>query len=306
MGTEFQPRVLILEDEADWRKQFAAYLARTRWKTRITVDYADTLAKAKRLVDKHVYDLVLIDLKLAEWEDETDFGGMEFLKVLDRFTKSGPTKSIVISAYGTPSHVKTAWKQHGILDYFEKQRLPEEEDKVIKAMEEAIRLAIEEREKSASSRRVLIVEDDAEWQSLLDRDIEAIGHQTKIVPRPNLASQVLKQEPQDLVVLDLVFDEADEKYVRAMSLLAELVEQSVPVIIVSGYGTILLADMAFRKYGVIAFIDKKHYDSAEFQAIVREIIGGAQRLLTPEDKQVVDYLKKKILDKIRKGERLAF
>lgn len=300
---ELCPRVLIVEDESDWREILAGYVAKTEWKAKLIIEYADTLSTAVRLLKQQIYDLVTIDLKLAEWEDEETFGGMELLKVLDEFSRDKPTKTIIISAYATPVHVRKAWKEHEVSDFFDKKSL--DPDQIIEAIEEAIRAALDERQSSAS-RKVLIVEDDKDWQHQLRRDVEALGHEVEAVYRLTHALKELKQQPPDLAIIDLVFDGADDViYLSGMELLAKLVEQDIPVVIVSAFGTVALARIAFREYGVIAFIDKKRYDSHEFQEIVREVVGSSQKPLSPEDQRIVEKLKEEVLDKIRRGEPLA-
>ena len=297
------PRVLIVEDELDWRKILAEYVAKTEWKSQAIIEYAENISKASRLLKKELYDLVLIDLKLAEWEDEETFGGMEVLKLLDEFARGKPTKAIVISAYGTPVHVRKAWKEHGVLDYFDKKHL--EQDQVVEAIEKAIRAALTERQ-SIACRRVLIVEDDEEWQEILRVDIEALGHEAKIVRRRRHALKELEQQVPDLVVLDLVLDQDSVKYAEGMEVLSRVVAQDTPVIIVSAFGTVALVDRAFREYGVIAFIDKKRYDPSEFKDIVQKVIGSSEQPLSPEDQEKVAELKKRFLERIRSGEPIAF
>jgi len=299
---DLRPRVLIVEDELDWRKILAGYVTETEWKAQAIIEYADSLSKASRLLKKEVYDLVLIDLKLADWEDDETFGGMEVLKLLAEFARGKPTKAIVISAYGTQVHVREAWKKYGVLDYFDKMHL--EQDQVVEAIENAIHAALTERQASAC-RRVLIVEDDEDWQEILRFDIEALGHDTKVVRRRRHALKEVEQQLPNLVVLDLVLDQDSANYADGMEVLSRVVAQDTPVIIVSAFGTVVLVDRAFREYGVIAFIDKKKYDSAEFKDIVQEVIGGSERPLSPEDQEKVKELKEQILRRIRRGEPLA-
>jgi DNA-binding NtrC family response regulator len=88
-----QPRILIVEDDADWLEIYCTYLKDSSY----ILDTAQTINQAFKFLDQNQYDAVITDLKLIGFGNE--YGGFNILhKVKDICPE---TQVIIITAYGT-------------------------------------------------------------------------------------------------------------------------------------------------------------------------------------------------------------
>jgi len=126
-------RILIVEDESDWLRRLKNYLADEPYSIKI----AENFQKAANLLRDHVFDTVLVDLRLRHWKRD-NFEGMEILKLIDKVAEEQGTTAIIVSAYGKAQHVREGFKMHGIVDYIDKKELDPE------ALRQAVRAAVAE------------------------------------------------------------------------------------------------------------------------------------------------------------------
>jgi len=132
-------RILLVEDQREWQVELKNLLLEDH---PYSIKMADSLQKASDLLDHHDYDLVLLDLRLRDW-DEENFEGWELMGKLDVFREEQGTQVIIVSAYGQTQHVREGFKKHDIADYIDKKRLDPHEFR--KAVADAIEKAYEER-----------------------------------------------------------------------------------------------------------------------------------------------------------------
>lgn len=125
-------RILLVEDQREWQVELV-YLLRDY---PYSIKAADSLQKAADLLRRNVYDLVLLDLRLKDWE-EGNFEGWELMDVLRVIREKQGTQVIIISAYGETTHVREGFKKYQITDYIDKKRLDP------KDFQEAVAYAIE-------------------------------------------------------------------------------------------------------------------------------------------------------------------
>jgi CheY-like chemotaxis protein len=111
-------RILLVEDEREWQVKLRELLQGYLY----SITVADSLQKASDFLKHHVYDLVLLDLRLREWEEE-NFEGWQLMDSLATCREEQGTQVIIISAYGQPTHVREGFKNYHIADYFDKKRL---------------------------------------------------------------------------------------------------------------------------------------------------------------------------------------
>ena len=131
-------RILLVEDQREWQVKLKELLQDYLYSIKV----ADSLQKASDLLKHHVYDLVLLDLRLKDWE-EGNFEGWELMDKLEVCRKEKGTQVIIVSAYGEPQHVRDGFKKYHIADYIDKKRLDPQDFQ--KAVADAIKQAYEER-----------------------------------------------------------------------------------------------------------------------------------------------------------------
>ena len=124
-------RILLIEDRADWRRRLTKYLQQEGYYYKTAGTYDEALAT----LNKESFDVVLVDLRLADWDD-TNFQGMELLPRINQLRKETGTQAIVVTAYPTPETVREAFHNHGVADFFMKADLDPQK------LKQAIRKAV--------------------------------------------------------------------------------------------------------------------------------------------------------------------
>ena len=124
-------------------------------------------------------------------------------------------------------------------------------------------------------RTVLIVEDDHQWQAILRETLEDEGYGVTAIGDYHNGRQALKQACFDLVILDLELDRSSPMFEgrRLLDLISRHYSDT-PCIIVSGKGDTQMVRDAFKRYQVVDYIIKDHFDIPTF-------IHAVQSALTP-------------------------
>jgi len=131
-------RILLIEDQREWQVELVSLLRGYLYSIKV----AESLQKASDLLNHHVYDLVLLDLRLKDWE-EKNFDGWGLMDRLDACRKEQGTQVIIVSAYGQAQHVREGFKKYHISDYIDKKRLDPQDFR--KSVTDAIETARKER-----------------------------------------------------------------------------------------------------------------------------------------------------------------
>lgn len=110
-------RILIVEDQRGWQEELNRILIDSSYSIKI----ADNLMKARDLLKNHVFDLVLLDLRLRDW-DEGNFDGWELMDALVEARNEQGTQVIIFTAYAMANHVRQGFKNYRIWDFLDKKR----------------------------------------------------------------------------------------------------------------------------------------------------------------------------------------
>jgi DNA-binding NtrC family response regulator len=130
-------RILIVEDNADWRELLAGLLRREGH----DVDAAATLPEAQALVEQtRDLDLAIVDIRLVE-SDEANQQGMQLLAGIHACQPL--TRVILITGHGTMELQRRAFREFKAFDFFRKEEF--DGDEFRKSVYEAIDLAGRER-----------------------------------------------------------------------------------------------------------------------------------------------------------------
>lgn len=120
-----QGRVLIVEDDSEWYesiKQAASGSGFLGALPSLSFERAKSYEEAKRKIRSKTYDLVISDWLL----DDTNMDKMEGIELLHDLrtsgSRNGHTPVIVISAYGTPAEIRSAYKEWNISYFLSKER----------------------------------------------------------------------------------------------------------------------------------------------------------------------------------------
>ncbi len=134
----------------------------------------------------------------------------------------------------------------------------------------------------ASLARILLVDDDPDFCEALGDRLRALGFQVAVAGRGPEALRLVREDPPALVLLDLVLPGLD-----GMAVLETVrrEEPDVPVVVITGHGTIARAVDAMKK-GAYDFVtkpvDARHLEIVLAKALERQALRDANALLSSE------------------------
>lgn len=107
-------KVLVVEDEATWRKLYQKVLEKEGYQ----VWTASSLLAALDLLDRHFFHAAVVDIRLVDDQP----GNQDGIKVVKRISQVGEgTKAIIITAFGTIQMTRDAFKEYQVFEFMEKQ-----------------------------------------------------------------------------------------------------------------------------------------------------------------------------------------
>lgn len=106
-------RVLIVDDLASWQDSLTAVLNDIGCE----LEYAETVPKAKQILESQYFDLCIIDIRLQENVDY-DVGGIDLLEWLHKHRDNKPI-AIILTGHGTEALRQKA-KWYNVFAFLEK------------------------------------------------------------------------------------------------------------------------------------------------------------------------------------------
>lgn len=134
--------------------------------------------------------------------------------------------------------------------------------------------------------KILLVDDEKRALEALGRTLQMMGYQTVGVSDPNMAQDLLKKEDYDILIADLIMPEVDG--IRLLEF-TKRINPDLPVIILTGYGTVKTAVEAMKK-GAFDYVTKP-FNIDEIDLIVKRAL--QQRDLLLENRLLRETLSKK-------------
>ncbi len=296
-----QARALIVEDSEAWQQILTELLEDAG----LAVDVASDFEQAVALLRAKPHRLAVIDLSLAG----RDHRNREGLQVLSTLQRLDPTcRAVMLTGYATVDVAVAALREYGALTLLEKNRFSRREFKALvqELLAEPAFLAHEDddiqkpsapKEPVESVGRVLLVEDDAGWRSLLAELLSDIGLEVEAAASYGQALIALRDHRFSLVVLDIslastLHPMGNEDGLR---LLARMQAREAPAILVSGIATPDALDRIMGKYRPAAFFEKQAFDRQAFQDAASRLVQQTQMpspidALSPREREVLALL----------------
>jgi DNA-binding NtrC family response regulator len=134
--------------------------------------------------------------------------------------------------------------------------------------------------------KILLVDDEKRVLEALGRTLQMMGYQTVGVSDPSMAQDLLKKGDFDILIADLIMPQVDG--IRLLEFTKGM-NPDLPVIILTGYGTVKTAVEAMKK-GAFDYITKP-YNIDEIDLIVKRAL--QQRDLLLENRLLRETLSKK-------------
>jgi ActR/RegA family two-component response regulator/predicted phosphodiesterase len=126
--------------------------------------------------------------------------------------------------------------------------------------------------------RALVIEDEASWRKLLDRQLQrqgfrVTGADSYEVARTYIEASICEGTPYDLATVDLLLGEPEIYSGAGFALLEQLLAQGTAVVIVTGVASLPLVDEVFKAYGFLGFL-KKPWDEQVFAEVIELALRG--------------------------------
>jgi DNA-binding NarL/FixJ family response regulator len=299
------PRALIVEDSPAWQEILSEILADQG----LAVDVASNLEDATAALRATPHRMAVIDLSLQDNSGQNEDG----LRVMEAVRRHDPgCIPLLLTGYATVEVAVSALAELGAYTCLRKETFRRSEFRELVRRVLAIALpptqAVEEskhpsisastNEGSRGQSRVLLVEDDAGWRSILSELLTDVDCQVRACLSYAEALGYLRRERYSLAVVDLgLASSSDPRGNRdGYQVLAGARGREIPAVVVSGLATPAEMERAYAEYGVFACLEKQAFDRGTFRTTIAEAIASGQAdkgeidKLTPREREVLELL----------------
>ncbi|PKO03964.1 MAG: hypothetical protein CVU43_00340 [Chloroflexi bacterium HGW-Chloroflexi-5] len=319
MNTKPSLRAIVIEDDASWQQILSEILSDSG----LTVDVADNLEDALKLLKAEPHRLALVDLSL-ESTDHSNEDGLQALEAIKRLDPG--CQSILLTGFATVELAVSALTELGAFSFLRKESFNRAQFRELisqalvsapKSDAEAANLDpvtkntpnVKIETVSHKAEKVLVVEDDAGWRSILSELLTDDGLEIRVCSSFGDALGALRRETFSLAVVDLSLtaevvwdDSADSDLLEGYSLLANTHTAGIPTIVVSGVVGVDEIQRAYNEHSVFAYLEKQAFDRNIFRRLVREAIAAGSTIseldqLTQREREVFDLLAKGMTNK---------
>lgn len=320
-------RALIVEDDASWQQILNEILTDAG----LAVDVVSTLEAANESLQAAPHRLAVVDLCLSGGY----FQNRDGLRVLDAVRRLDPgCVTILLTGFATVELAVSALSEYGAFTCLRKETFNRAEFRqlVSRALASAPPLGViapgpgeapgdlsagKAGEPTAGEfpmSRVLVVEDDAGWRSILSELLADAGYEARLCAGFGEALGCLRREKYDLAVIDLSLrDPATastgprrrslaEKDLAGYRLLASTRAAGIPTVVVSGVATPDHIERAYAEHAIFAFVEKQTFDRQAFLQTVKEAraIGSTSSeldCLTQREREVLELVAQGLTNK---------
>jgi DNA-binding NarL/FixJ family response regulator len=276
-----KPVALVLEDQLAWQTILTEILADLELQT----DVCGTLAEATERITEKTHRIAIIDLSL-ELINPNDRSGLE---ALDYLRKHDPgCAAILLSGYTTVGVAVSAIKEFGAFTCLQKETFQRNEfmqivqkalnqppavaaRTTVRSGQQVLATITNQKPPAVESARILLVDDDAGWRSVLEELVTDAGYAAVACSSYGEALGAIRKSKFDLVILDLVLSSSNSMVSHesdGILLLDQIKNSDSAIIIVSGEASPAVIDQLFSSYPISSFFEKRSFQrSAALQQI---------------------------------------
>ncbi len=310
---------LIVEDDTSWQQILSEILTDIG----LTVDIASNLKDALHILKSDPHRLAIVDLSLAG-NDHRNEDGLRVLKAIRQLDPGCQT--ILLTGFATVELAVSVLTEYGAFTFLRKENFQRKQfrDLVGRALTSAPSPKIKTKrfseagtgsipdtgeEKESQQNKVLVVEDDAGWRSILSELLEDAGYKVRMSTSYGDALGYLRREKFNLAVVDLYLSDeeiwergASGQHLEGYQLLATTKSAGIPTIVVSGVASVDEIHTAYADHSIYAFLEKKAFDRNTFRRLVTEAFRSRQipkelECLTKREREVFDLLSRGMTNK---------
>ena len=313
-------RTLVVEDDTSWQQILAEILMDAD----LAVDVANDLENAIQILKSEPHRLAIVDLSLAG----SDHHNSDGLRVLEAVRRLDPEcMTILLTGFATVELAVSVLTEYGAFTFLRKENFQRAQfrDLIDRALANAPRqkniptnagelplstmAEIKNEGIKSKSSKVLVVEDDAGWRSILSELLVDAGHEVCLSASFGEALGYLRREKFILAVVDLsltdgiVWQQSSRaEHLEGHQLLASTKSAGIPTIVVSGVASVEEIQRAYREHSIFAYLEKQAFERNTFSRLVKEARfyhRGANELdlLTEREREVFDLLARGMTNK---------
>jgi len=297
-------RALVVEDDASWQQILVELLSDCG----LEVDCATSLPEAVAALRGAAHRLAVVDLSLGGG-DQLNRDGLQVLVAARRHDPG--CVCLLLTGFATVELAVSALTEYGAFTCLRKETFQRGEFRrlVARALaspppvlpvgaSDGVRAQVTgQKAPGAPAPRVLVVEDDAGWCSILAELLTELGCQARVCTSYGQALGCLRRMRFRLAVIDLSLDRGSPpgENLDGYRLLDRVRAAGIPAIVVSGIATPDELERAYARYGVFACLEKQSFDRRLFRQTVSEALGAGQgqdgvRSLTERESEVLALL----------------
>lgn len=312
-------RALIVEDDISWQQILSEILSDLG----LTIDVAGNLEDALQVLKSDPHRLAIVDLSLAGG-DHHNYDGLRVLEAVRRLDPGCQT--ILLTGFATVELAVSVLTEYGAFTFLRKENFHRAQfrDLVGRALASAPAHESPTPESDAATilpvpvtidkadgrgNKVLVVEDDAGWRSILSELLTDAGHEVRLCASFGDALGYLRREKYSLAVVDLSLTNTvvwqhgvSSENLEGYQLLANTKLADVPTIVVSGIVSVEEIQRAYTEHSIFAYLEKQAFDRNTFRRLVEEAflartIRSELDCLTDREREVFDLLAKGMTNK---------
>jgi RNA polymerase sigma factor (sigma-70 family) len=312
-------RTLIAEDDTSWQQILSEILTDMD----LIADVASNLEDAIKIMKSETHRLAIVDLSLAGG-DHHNYDGLRILEAVRRLDPGCQT--ILLTGYATVELAVSVLTEYGAYTFLRKENFHRAQfrDLISRVMASAPPLknaplkvietstpSVPETSKEAESQcnKVLVVEDDAGWRSILYELLTDADHDVYLCGSFGDALGYLRREKFALAIIDLslsnevIWEQSSKgEHLEGYQLLADTKSAGIPTIVVSGIASADEIQRAYKEYSIFAYLEKQAFDRGTFLRLVEEARVSHQVIdeldcLTDREREVFDLLARGMTNK---------
>ena len=306
-------RALVVEDDPSWQQIISEILSDSK----LQVDIVSNIDEAMLALKSQPHRVAVVDLSLSP----NDHNNVDGLRVLDAVRKLDPNcRAILLTGFATVELAVTAITDHDAFTFLRKESFQRSQFREIvnrilisPPLQTTPELTPVSKtspspkngRSAASKEKVLVVEDDAGWRSILEELLNDAGFQVRTCASFGDAFGVLRKEKFSLAVIDLSLQggiDPNEPNLDDYQLLTAARAQNIPTVVVSGTSEPEEIQRVYSDYSISAYIEKRAFDRAAFRRAVEETrlkheSQSELSALTEREREVLDLLAQGLTNK---------